>query len=135
MSLFGDALGLISVIFLAHARAQNNLSLMIWTCILNTLALILIISSNFFVASKEYKQIRHLSAQELKEISEELDRFPDPFDSRGLTIVSTLFFISLAVVLLFGLVKLSQYGLIEFICFIYAICFVVDLRNVVKYSI
>lgn len=112
---------------------------MIWTCILNTLALILIISSNFFVASKEYKQIRHLSAQELKEISEEiseeLDKFPDPFDSRGLTIVSTLFFISLAVVLLFGLVKLSQYGLIEFICFIYAICFVVDLRNVVKYSI
>ena len=128
MSLFGDALGLISVIFLAHARAQNNLSLMIWTCIL-------IISGNFFVASKEYKQIRHLSAQELKEISEELDKFPDPFDSRGLTIVSTLFFISLAVVLLFGLVKLSQYGLIEFICFIYAICFVVDLRNVVKYSI
>lgn len=108
---------------------------MIWTCILNTLALILIISSNFFVASKEYKQIRHLSAQELKEISEELDKFLDPFDSRGLTIVSTLFFISLAVVLLFGLVKLSQYGLIEFICFIYAICFVVDLRNVVKYSI
>ncbi|CDI63205.1 Protein of unknown function [Lactobacillus helveticus CIRM-BIA 101] len=36
---------------------------------------------------------------------------------------------------MFGLVKLSQYGLIEFICFIYAICFVVDLRNVVKYSI
>ncbi len=108
---------------------------MIWTCILNTLALILIISGNFFVASKEYKQIRHLSAQELKEISEELDKFPDPFDSRGLTIVSTLFFISLAVVLLFGLVKLSQYGLIEFICFIYAICFVVDLRNAVKYSI
>jgi hypothetical protein len=33
VSLFGDALGLISVIFLAHARAQNNLSLMIWTCI------------------------------------------------------------------------------------------------------
>lgn len=75
VSFFGDALGLISVIFLAHARAQNNLSLMIWTCILNTLALILIISSNFFVASKEYKQIRHLSAQELKEISEELDKF------------------------------------------------------------
>ena len=135
MSLFGDALGLISLIFLAHTRVQNNLSLMIWTCILNTLALILIISGNFFVASKEYKQIRHLSAQELKEISEELDKFPDPFDSRGLTIVSTLFFISLAVVLLFGLVKLSQYGLIEFICFIYAICFVVDLRNAVKYSI
>ncbi|MFK5221584.1 hypothetical protein [Lactobacillus helveticus] len=74
VSLFGDALGLISVIFLAHARAQNNLSLMIWTCILNTLALIFIITGNFFIASKEYKQIRRLSAQELKEISEELDK-------------------------------------------------------------
>lgn len=58
---------------------------------LNTLALIFIITGNFFIASKEYKQIRRLSAQELKEISEELDKFTDPFDSRGLTIVSTLF--------------------------------------------
>ncbi|AYE61260.1 Xre family toxin-antitoxin system [Lactobacillus helveticus] len=41
---------------------------------LNTLALIFIITGNFFIASKEYKQIRRLSAQELKEISEELDK-------------------------------------------------------------
>lgn len=135
ISLCGDALGIISIIFLVHAQAQNSLSLMIWTTILNTFALVLIISGNFFVAAKEYKQVQQLSAQELKEMKEELDKFPDPFDSRWLTIVSTLFFISLAVVLLFGLVKLSQYGFNEFLCFIFALCFVVDLRSLVKYSI
>lgn len=134
VSLCGDAIGIISIIFLAHAQVQKSPLLMIWTAILNTLALIFLVCGNFFVATKEYKQVQRVSAQELKEMSEELDKFPDPFDSRWLTILSILFFISLAAVLLFGLVKLSRYGFNEFICFIFAIGFVIDLRNLVKYS-
>lgn len=135
VSLSGDALVIISMIFFTHAYAQSSLTLMICAAVLNTLALIFFICGNFVIAAKEYKQVQRLSIQELKELSEDLDKFPDPFDSRWLNILSTIFFISLAAVFLFGLVKLSRYGFNEFICFIFAVYFVVDLRNLVKYSI